>query len=80
MCRSCRTLRQRHAGQTIVVVVHGVVIRVALTSLLEGSHPSEFDRFAIDFASVNDLRFDGRTWTCHGLNHVVVPSPERPVG
>ena len=73
-------LASRHAGETIVVVVHGVVIRVALTSLLEGSHSSEFDRFAIDFASVNDLRFDGTIWTSHGLNHVVAPSPARPVG
>jgi 2,3-bisphosphoglycerate-dependent phosphoglycerate mutase len=68
-----------HAGETIIVVAHGVVIRVALTSLLAGAHPSEFDRFAIDFASVNDIRFDGQVWTAHALNQVVAPSPERPV-
>jgi 2,3-bisphosphoglycerate-dependent phosphoglycerate mutase len=73
-------LTARHAGETIIVVVHGVVIRVALTSLLAGSRPAEFDRFAIDFASVNDLRFDGTIWTAHGLNHVVAASPARPVG
>ena len=68
-----------HAGETIIIVAHGVVIRVALTSLLAGADPSEFDRFAIDFASVNDLCFDGEIWTAHSLNQVVAPSPERPV-
>ena len=70
----------RHVGETIAVVAHGVVIRVALTSLLAGARPSDFDRFAIDFASVNELRFDGTTWTAEKLNHVVAPSPARPVG
>jgi probable phosphoglycerate mutase len=72
-------LAARHANQTIIVVVHGVVIRVILSSLLAGSQPSEFDRFAIEFASVNDLRFDGTIWTAHRLNQVVDPSPARPV-
>lgn len=74
-----QALAARHANETIIVVAHGVVIRVALTTLLAGSHPSEFDRFAIDFASVNDLRFDGEIWTAHGLNQLVAPSPARPV-
>jgi probable phosphoglycerate mutase len=73
-------LAARHAGETIIVVAHGVVIRVALTSLLAGARPSDFDRFAIDFASVNELRFDGSTWTAEKLNHVVAPSAARPVG
>ena len=72
-------LAARHAGETIIVVVHGVVIRVALTSLLAGAHPSEFDRFAIDFASVNDLRFDGKIWMAHALNVVIAASDQRPV-
>jgi broad specificity phosphatase PhoE len=72
-------LSAQHAGQTIVVVAHGVVIRVALTSLLRDSHPADFDRFAIDFASVNDLRFDGSVWTARMLNQVVAASPSTPV-
>jgi broad specificity phosphatase PhoE len=68
-----------HAGKTIIVVAHGVVIRVALSSLLAGSHPAEFDRFAIDFASVNDICFDGDSWTAQSLNQVVAPSAARPV-
>jgi hypothetical protein len=55
------------------------VIRVALTSLVTGLAPADFDRIAIDFASVNDLWSDGRTWTASALNQVVAPSPTRPV-
>jgi broad specificity phosphatase PhoE len=72
-------LAARHAGQTIIIIVHGVVIRVALTTLIAGSHPSEFDRYAIDFASVNDLFFDGKSWTAQRLNQVIEPSPAQPV-
>jgi broad specificity phosphatase PhoE len=79
VCPVLEELASRHRGQTIVIVAHGVVIRVALTSLVAGLAPSDFDRIAIDFASVNDLRFDGRTWTARTLNRVVAPSPARPV-
>ncbi len=72
-------LADRHRGETIIVVAHGVVIRVALTSLVAGFSHTDFDRVAIDFASVNDLWFDGRTWTARALNQVVAPSPARPV-
>jgi broad specificity phosphatase PhoE len=72
-------LAERHRGETIAVIVHGVVIRVLLTSLVGGFSPSDFDRIAIDFASVNDLWYDGRTWTARALNQVVAPSQERPV-
>ena len=58
-----RGLAECHRGETIVIVAHGVVIRVALTSLVAGFSPSDFDRIAIDFASVNDLWFDGDSWT-----------------
>lgn len=72
-------LAARHRGETIAVVAHGVVIRVLLSSLVEGLTPADFDRIAIDFASVNDLWFDGRTWMARALNEVVAPSPARPV-
>lgn len=72
-------LADRHRGETIVVIAHGVVIRVLLTSLVAGFSHVDFDRIAIEFASVNDLRYDGRTWTARALNHVVAPSPARPV-
>ena len=68
-----------HLGETVVVVAHGVVIRVLLTSLVSGFTPADIDRIAIDFASVNDLRFDGQAWTAAALNQVIAPSPARPV-
>jgi broad specificity phosphatase PhoE len=72
-------LAARHRGQAIIVVAHGVVIRVTLTSLVAGFAPADFDRIAIDFASVNDLSFDGRSWTAGALNRVVAASTARPV-
>jgi 2,3-bisphosphoglycerate-dependent phosphoglycerate mutase len=72
-------LVNRHRGATIIVVAHGVVIRVALTSLLKDFTPADFDRIAIDFASINDLWFDGTSWTARRLNQVVAPSDSRPV-
>jgi broad specificity phosphatase PhoE len=72
-------LRARHPGETLIVVAHGVVIRVTLLSLLEGLEPADFDRIAIDFASINDLRWSGKKWQAHALNQVVAPSPAKPV-
>ena len=69
----------RHPGETIVVVAHGVVIRVVLTSLVRGLHPADFDRIAIDFASINELTFGGQTWKTGVLNQVVAPPTVRPV-
>lgn len=54
-----QSLVQNHVGQTIVIVAHGVVIRVLLTSLVEGFGPSDFGRIGIDNVAVNDLRWDG---------------------
>ena len=57
----------RNSGRDIagndLVVAHGVVIRVMLTGLVAGFAPADFDRIAIDFASVNDLWYDGLSWT-----------------
>lgn len=68
-----------HRGETAVVVAHGVVLRVILCSILPGHRPADFDQVAIDFASINDLRFDGETWRAERLNWVVAPSSARPV-
>jgi 2,3-bisphosphoglycerate-dependent phosphoglycerate mutase len=72
-------LRTRHPGTTIIVVAHGVVIRVTVLSLIEGLEPADFDRIAIDFASINDLIWDGTKWKAHSLNQVIAPSPAKPV-
>lgn len=74
-----KDLTARHDGQTIAVIAHGVVVRVALASLVEGFTPADFDQIAIDFASVNDLWCAGEVWTARALNQVVAPSPSRPV-
>jgi broad specificity phosphatase PhoE len=72
-------LVERHPGATLIVVAHGIVIRVLLLSLLDCLSPSDFDQIAIDFASINDLRRVGRRWRAVALNQVVAPSPEKPV-
>ncbi len=68
-------LAERHPGQTIAVVAHGVVIRVLLSSLLEGKGPADFGEFGIDFVAVNDLRFDGGRWQAAVLNGISVVTP-----
>ncbi len=55
-------------GKTIIVVTHGVVIRVFLTSVLEGRNAADFDTFAIDNVALNDLRRDGERWKAVILN------------
>jgi 2,3-bisphosphoglycerate-dependent phosphoglycerate mutase len=61
-------LAEGHVDETIVVVAHGVVIRVLLSSLLEGRGPADFEGFGIDFVAINDLRFDGVNWRAEALN------------
>ncbi|MBV8487134.1 MAG: histidine phosphatase family protein, partial [Planctomycetaceae bacterium] len=69
----------RHCGQTVLIIAHGIVIRVLLLSLLPQFKTADFDRIAIDFASINDLRHNGRTWRACALNQLVAPSPAKPV-
>jgi probable phosphoglycerate mutase len=66
--RALRDLVERYPGRTIAVVAHGVLIKIALTSLLDGFGPADFDRIGIDTASVNDLRWDGSRWRAEVLN------------
>jgi 2,3-bisphosphoglycerate-dependent phosphoglycerate mutase len=72
-------LAARHPGETIIVVAHGFVIRVVITSIVSGFQPADFDRIAIDFASLNELLFDGATWSAGTLNQCVAASPVPPV-
>ncbi len=73
-------IARRHAGQTVIVVAHGVVIRVLLTTLLERYSPRDFDRIGIANCGINDLRFDGSRWRAESLNRVPdgLESSERP--
>lgn len=63
-----RRLTESQRGRTSVMIAHGVVIRVLLTSLLEGQGPGQFERFAIDNAAVNDLREASGRWRAVSLN------------
>ena len=60
-------LTAKHKGETIVIIAHGIVIRVVLACWLDGG-PARFDRFGIDFVAVNDLSFDGIEWQAATLN------------
>ncbi|WP_169980072.1 histidine phosphatase family protein [Tautonia rosea] len=62
-------LAHRHRGETIVVVLHGVVIRVLITSLMESFSPADYHRIAIRHVAVNDLRYDDQGWTLVGTDH-----------
>lgn len=72
-------LRRRHPDGRLIVIAHGIVIRVALLNMLPDRTPADFDRIAIDFASINHLVHDGASWRAEALNLVVAPSPSRPV-
>jgi broad specificity phosphatase PhoE len=63
-----QAVADRHRGQTIVVVAHGVVIRVLLCSLGEGRGPADFATIPIEFVAVNDLRWDGIRWRTEGFD------------
>lgn len=68
-----------HSGQVFIVVAHGIVLRVLLTSLVDTFSQVDFDRIAIDFASINELAWDGERMRAIALNHVVAASPAKPV-
>ena len=65
-------LVEETAVETLVVVAHGVVIRIFLTTVLEGRGAADFDRFAIDNVAINDLRWDGDRWSAVSLNRRLV--------
>ncbi len=73
------SLAERHRGRTIIVIAHGVVIRVALVSLLDHLGHQDFDKIAIEFASLNELVHDGQRWSAGRLSEVVAPSDAKPV-
>lgn len=64
-------------GRTVVVVAHGVVIRVLVTSLVRGYSHADFDRIPIDNVALNDLRWDGETWSALALNQRIDPAGGR---
>jgi probable phosphoglycerate mutase len=61
-------MAERHRGETVVVVLHGVVIRVLITALIESFSPGDYHRIAIRHVAVNDLRYDDRGWHAAALD------------
>lgn len=51
-----------HPGRVVVVVAHGVAIRVLLTSLVEGFTPADFGSVSIDHVKVHELLYDTARW------------------
>ena len=61
-------LANRHRGETIVVVAHGVVIRVLITTLVETFSPGDYHRIAIRHVAVNDLRHNALGWSIAAMD------------
>ena len=75
---SFQRLVEREAGGTVVLVTHGVLNRVLLTSILEGRTPTDFDAIPIDFVGVHDVRWDGSTFRLADYWPGDVTPPPRP--
>jgi broad specificity phosphatase PhoE len=67
-----QALANRHPGQTIVVVAHGQVIRILITSLVPGFGPADYDAIPINHVAVNDLAHDGQTWRVIALDQTPI--------
>jgi probable phosphoglycerate mutase len=66
-----RRLTRKHAGQTLIIVAHGVVCRVLLLSLLPGMKPSDWPQLGpMKNVGINDLRLIGEAWQATSLNQV----------
>jgi 2,3-bisphosphoglycerate-dependent phosphoglycerate mutase len=70
VCPPFQRIAALHRGQTIVVVAHGMVIRVLLTNLVPELGLEGFDKIPIRHVGVNDLRFraDTDTWRAESLD------------
>ncbi len=65
------------AGHTLIVVAHGVVIRVLLLSLLPGLGAAHWHQFGpMRNVGVNELVTDGERWQALRLNTVVIAEDE----
>ena len=65
--KTFQSLERPLPGRTIIVVAHGVVIRVLLTTLLEGYGPEHFQAIGIPNVGLNDLRHEGSRWRAEAL-------------
>jgi len=59
----------QHAGRSIAVIVHGIVCRVILLSILPGWGPANWDRLGSTLnCSISDLLLENGAWTPLALN------------
>ena len=66
-----RRLMHEYAGKTLVIVAHGIVIRVLLLSELPGLGPGDWHRLGpIRNLGVNELLWTGTAWEAVRLNEV----------
>jgi 2,3-bisphosphoglycerate-dependent phosphoglycerate mutase len=64
-------LTRQHAGQTLVIVAHGVVCRVLLLSVLSGLTVAHWPRFGpMKNVGINELLAYAETWQAIRINHV----------
>jgi broad specificity phosphatase PhoE len=59
-----------YAGQTIVIVAHGIVCRVLLLSLLPGYSIGDWHRIRTENVAINELIHEGETWRALHLNEL----------
>jgi len=56
-----------HAGSTIILVGHGIAIRVFLISAIPGLSPADFDRISLQFVTPHDLSWNGTGWRANRI-------------
>jgi broad specificity phosphatase PhoE len=56
-----------YAGSTIVLVGHGIAIRVFLISAIPSLSPADFDRISLRFVAPHDLLWDGTAWRANRI-------------
>jgi broad specificity phosphatase PhoE len=64
-------LTEGHAGQTLVIVAHGVVCKVLLLSVLPGRTAADWERLGpFRNVAISDLVRAGATWQAQRVNEV----------
>ena len=62
---------RENEGKGIVVVAHGIVVRVVLLSVVDGYNPADWPRLGrVANASISEVIGTGRTWRAGRIGHV----------
>lgn len=65
-----RKIAESHAGETVVVVSHGMLIRILLASLVKEMGVANLHTIKIDNVAVNELVWDGEMFDAIKLYHL----------